>query len=76
MADQAVRDSARVVQTTSPFSPISVLAADRIAARIARDVISKFIASGETAALDFCRREIKLALTVAGTGDRNLNSLA
>ena len=68
MADQAVRDSARACNPLTELSPIHAIAADRIAARISRDVIATFIASGETAALNLCRREVRLAIAAAGTG--------
>jgi hypothetical protein len=63
MADQAVRDSARVVQTTNPLSPN--LANAILARRIARDVVARFLEAGEVAALEYAQREIALALLVA-----------
>jgi hypothetical protein len=68
MADQAVRDSARVFNPLTELSPTHAIAADRVAARISRDVIATFIASGETAALNLFRREVRLAIAAAGAG--------
>jgi hypothetical protein len=66
MASRCVRDCARVFNPLAELSPTHAIAADRVAARILRDVIATFIASGETAALNLCRREVRLAIAAAG----------
>jgi hypothetical protein len=67
MATATMRtESCALNSECNPLAPIHTIAADRVAARIARDIVAQFLAKGETAALDYGRREIKLALCAAG----------
>jgi hypothetical protein len=59
-------DSCVLNPESNPFSSIHSIAADRVAARISRDIVATFLERGEMAALAYARREIKLAICAAG----------